>query len=195
MKYLSNINLTQNELQNAVIQNLATDPTGSKEGQIYYNTATDKLRVFDGTSWADVSASMSGAEIVTAINGSAGVIDLDNLAATVGTAVTNSHTHSNKAALDNVSGTKPIVTYTHSGNKEVVASSFDVDTDTFTSVGHGLVNGNIINPIINADQGNVYPALYYPAGLGFVVNYYVVNAATGVRGGLCRGDRKSALGS
>ena len=80
MKYLSNINLTQNELQNAVIQNLATDPTGSKEGQIYYNTATDKLRVFDGTNWADVSASMSGGDIVTAINGSAGIIDLDNLA-------------------------------------------------------------------------------------------------------------------
>ena len=105
MKYLSNINLTQNELQNAVIQNLATDPTGSKEGQIYYNTATDKLRVFDGISWADVSSSMSGGDIVTAINGSAGVIDLDNLAATVGTAVTNSHTHSNKAVLDATTAT------------------------------------------------------------------------------------------
>ena len=42
MKYLSNIDLSQNELQNAVIQKLAAAPSNPKIGQIYYNTTTNK---------------------------------------------------------------------------------------------------------------------------------------------------------
>ena len=34
-KFVTNINLLQNELQNAVIQVLATDPVNGKIGQIY----------------------------------------------------------------------------------------------------------------------------------------------------------------
>jgi hypothetical protein len=37
MKYLSNLNLNQNELQNVRLQNLATTPANPVEGQIFYN--------------------------------------------------------------------------------------------------------------------------------------------------------------
>jgi hypothetical protein len=37
MKFLTNINLTLNELQNAKLHNLASAPTGY-EGLIYYDT-------------------------------------------------------------------------------------------------------------------------------------------------------------
>jgi hypothetical protein len=43
MKFLSNLDLTKNQILNAVIQNLATAPSSPKIGQIYYNTASDKL--------------------------------------------------------------------------------------------------------------------------------------------------------
>ena len=42
MKFLTDVNLLGNQLQNAVIQVLATAPATAKEGQIYYNSA-DKL--------------------------------------------------------------------------------------------------------------------------------------------------------
>lgn len=50
-KFLTNINLLQNELQNAVIQVLATDPATGKMGQIYYNSANKALMQYDGTKW------------------------------------------------------------------------------------------------------------------------------------------------
>ena len=54
MQFLTNLNLLSNELQNAVIQVLATDPTNSKIGQIYYNSADKALMQYDGTKWKKV---------------------------------------------------------------------------------------------------------------------------------------------
>lgn len=54
MRYLTSINLVQNELQNAVIQVLATDPTNGKIGQIYYNSANKALMQYDGEAWRQV---------------------------------------------------------------------------------------------------------------------------------------------
>ena len=48
--YLSPINLSQQELQNARIQNLGTDPSTPVEGQIWENTSTHTLHVYDGTA-------------------------------------------------------------------------------------------------------------------------------------------------
>lgn len=50
-KFLNNVDLNKNELQNAVIQPLSAAPANPKEGQIYYNTTDKKYYVFDGTSW------------------------------------------------------------------------------------------------------------------------------------------------
>lgn len=104
MKHLTNIDLNQNEVQNFAIQKLATAPATPVKGQVYFNTTSNRAFVYNGTSWVSmdsIDATMTGVDIVTAINGSAGVIDLDNLAASVVGAVTNSHTHSNKTVLDN----------------------------------------------------------------------------------------------
>lgn len=62
-QYLSNINLTKNELQNAKIHSLATDPAGAVAGQIYFNTADGRLKVYDGSAWRFASGLFTNADI------------------------------------------------------------------------------------------------------------------------------------
>ena len=50
-KILANLDLIQNELQNAVIQVLASDPATGKLGQIYYNSTHKALMQYDGAKW------------------------------------------------------------------------------------------------------------------------------------------------
>lgn len=56
-KYLSNIDLNKNELQNPVIHPLGTAPGTPVEGQIYYDsTAGDKhIYLYNGTAWVQLS--------------------------------------------------------------------------------------------------------------------------------------------
>lgn len=50
---LTNLDLSKNELQNAVIQPLAAAPANPKLGQIYTDSSTDPKRIkwYDGTGW------------------------------------------------------------------------------------------------------------------------------------------------
>jgi hypothetical protein len=77
-KFLTPIDLNRLELQNAVVQNLATDPESAVDGQIYYNTATDKLRVYANGSWSDVGAvtSVSGTANEISVSASTGSITI-----------------------------------------------------------------------------------------------------------------------
>ena len=50
-KFLANLDLVQNELQNAVVQVLASDPATGKLGQIYYNSTSKALMQYDGAKW------------------------------------------------------------------------------------------------------------------------------------------------
>jgi len=50
-KYISNVDLNKNELQNAVLQNLSSPPSNPKAGQAYFDTTDNVDKVWDGTQW------------------------------------------------------------------------------------------------------------------------------------------------
>lgn len=99
LAYYTNIDLKQNQLMNFVIQNLASDPTGAKKGQAYFNTVTNRLRCYNGTTWD--YGNMTGDEIVAAINGSTAIIDDNNLSEAVNDAIAKTH---NTHAISDVTG-------------------------------------------------------------------------------------------
>jgi hypothetical protein len=81
IKYLSSINLSKNELQNAVIQNLASAPSTPAEGQIYYNTTDERMYFYDGTQWVDMSGDiqdvLGGAGLTASTSANGDVITLN----------------------------------------------------------------------------------------------------------------------
>jgi hypothetical protein len=56
-KFLTPIDLQQNELQNGIIQNLATAPASPKIGQLYFLTTTNTPMSWNGTAWMALDAS------------------------------------------------------------------------------------------------------------------------------------------
>lgn len=52
-KWVVDLDLGQNELQNAVIQNLASAPSNPKAGQHYFDTSTNIEYIWDGSAWVN----------------------------------------------------------------------------------------------------------------------------------------------
>jgi hypothetical protein len=74
LSYLTDINLNKNELQNAVIQKLGTDPSaGLTAGWLIYNTTSNQLKVYDGSAWTNVGGDITGVNI-TAGTGLTGTV-------------------------------------------------------------------------------------------------------------------------
>lgn len=67
MKVLSNLSLEKNELQNARLQNLASDPGTPVEGQLYYDSVNKRPKFHNGTAFKTVLE--SPASLTTEVSG------------------------------------------------------------------------------------------------------------------------------
>jgi len=161
MKYLTNIDLNKNQILNVVLQKLATAPSTPIEGQVYYNTTSHRAFKWNGSEWIGMDASeatMTGVDIVTAINGSVSLIDDDNLSVSANSAITNNHTHSNKTTLDNTtasfttaqSNKLGYISVTESVNLDTMESDIETNNAKVTNATHtGEVTGSTDLTITN----------------------------------------------
>lgn len=91
MKLASPLNLNTNELQNAVLQNLGTDPTNI-EGRFYYNSTAKTIKYYNGSGWQTLGVSGSvdvgsATGILLPSHGGTGIANNDAYTTTLGGAV------------------------------------------------------------------------------------------------------------
>ena len=68
INFLNAVDLNQNQLNNAAIQSLGSDPGSPVEGQIYFNTVVFDLKIYANGAWKEVGAN-SGVERFSNANG------------------------------------------------------------------------------------------------------------------------------
>lgn len=56
MKVRTNIDLLQNQLLNAVVENLSSEPLTGVAGQVYFNTTDLSYNIYNGTQWVPIQA-------------------------------------------------------------------------------------------------------------------------------------------
>jgi len=155
---LVDIDLKKNELQNAVIQNLASAPSNAIAGQIYFNTTDNMLYIYDGSSWITGKTYTEG----NGIDITNGVISIDN-------SVTGA--------------TKTKITYNAQGlitaGADLVAN--DIPDLSSTYVATTLLGANSGVATLGAD-GKV-PSSQLPAYVDDVIDAYIVSGATALSSG------------
>jgi hypothetical protein len=144
--FLTNLNLEQNQLLKAVIQNATQDPLSGVAGQIYYNTGSDTLKVYSGSAsaWVAVgSVEFIGDSVADLLDAGTGIsLNYDDNA--------NSLTITN-TGVTSIAGT--------SGRTSVSASVGSVTVDLAavnpTGSGTGGWDGGtntITTPVVNVDS-------------------------------------------
>lgn len=100
--FLTNINLKQNELQNAVIQHLETAPSNPKNGQVYYDTTKSKFCVFENTTWVEFTTVAELTAYKGIVTGEISRLDgrIDGVAQTAGSKVAQADYDAKMALLD-----------------------------------------------------------------------------------------------
>lgn len=163
MLYLTNIDLNQNELQNAIVQPLAVAPSNPKLGQIYTNSINSRIMWYNGSEWRTIGVVVESSEI----NGNIKVdgVEMSVYELPIATAST-------VGGIKVGSGLKVLADGTLSA--QVVDNLTSPDTDKALSAAQGKALNEAINKI-NTEigemaQGDMLKSTYDTDGDGVVDN-------------------------
>lgn len=92
--FLNNLDLNGNQLLNARLQNLASDPGSADAGDIIYNTTSNVFKYYNGSSWVDPSTGSYTSWTLSGNSGSGTIVDgatvsISGLNNSISTSVTN----------------------------------------------------------------------------------------------------------
>jgi len=78
INYLNSIDLNQNELLHAQIENQASDALAGTgvEGQLYFNTTNDVLKVWANGAWSSISGDITSVTAGNYLNGGGSIGDI-----------------------------------------------------------------------------------------------------------------------
>ena len=147
MNYLTNLNLNQNEIQNAVIQPLAVAPSNPKEGQIYYNSTDKFIYRYNGTAWGPIGVvyqqgSTTGA-VITGLdnNGNVTTTNVVGLTLTGYTPVTGGYVSNNMTLQQALEALDTAV-------KNAVAGGGEVNQNAWSNITVPIQSTNVTSEVV-----------------------------------------------
>jgi hypothetical protein len=150
-KFYGAVDLVQNELRNAVVQNLGSAPASPVKGQLYLNSSDNTLYYWDGTTWQAMKSGTGGPPTGPAGGDLSGTYPNPTVVKAAGSFTTNGLTTINQATEGATNGlvlSAPGVT----GNGMIGVSTGGLiinppPTQPIQLNGKIMANGNIISMV------------------------------------------------
>ena len=142
--FLKDVDLNQNELQNAVLQNLASAPENPVAGQMYFDTVDNISYTFDGTDWITGTTY----EFANGLTLADGTVTLDKATtAKVGGVIIGSNIDVNNGTISVKDAT--------SGQKGLIQIATDAEFTTGTDTTKAVTTKQVTSALAAATQGMV----------------------------------------
>jgi hypothetical protein len=175
--------LTSSELSGSAI--LPVNKSGALN-KISFNTLSSYLMEYSThVSLTTVAQTIKGAinELVTTVGNklakTTNITSIDDTGIADGEIMVANLTakkiETSNVLIGNVLNSIPVATLTVTDNTEYVVTVADTTTDFFTCVEHGLVNTNVIFPVLNNTTSLIFSLAVFAGGLASGTAYYVVN--------------------
>ncbi len=132
VNFLNNLDLNGNQLLNARLQVLASDPGSAAAGDIIYNSSSNVLKFYNGSAWVDPSAGSYTSWDLSGNSGTGSIVNNSNVTISGGTGITT--------ALVNPTGTIFVVTANLDEATSTTRGGIELFSDTGQSVAANSVS-------------------------------------------------------